>query len=339
MRRMAGLVDFAFVGGLRQDYCITHDGRVFAGMLGGNALYAAVGARVWGSSAGVISRVGLEYPAGWLDQLRDRGFNLDGVRRLPEPQDTRTFYAYLSPDERVDTSPASHFLRVGHPLPKELLGYQHSTLQQDRRASPGPLAVRIDDLPAWIAGCRGVHFSPADYLTHLSIPTHLRQLGIKRLTLDPSLVYMDPGFRRDLPNLLNGLEVFLPSLMEAEAFFRPQRLRVWEMADAFLGMGCSIVVIKCGANGQAVLDGASGQRWSVPAYPVQANDVTGAGDAYCGGFLAGLDQTGDPLEAALRGAVSSSLVIEGTGALFALDAHPGLAHARLHALRQAVGRA
>jgi hypothetical protein len=123
----------------------------------------------------------------------------------------------------------------------------------------------------------------------------------------------DPGFRRDLPDLLNGLDAFLPSLMEAEAFFRPQRLRVWEMAEAFLGMGCRIVVIKCGANGQLLLDGASRQRWDVPAYSVQPNDVTGAGDAYCGGFLAGPVETGDPLEAALRGSVSSSLVIEGTG--------------------------
>jgi sugar/nucleoside kinase (ribokinase family) len=336
---MAGSVDFAFVGGLRQDYCITHDGRVFAGMLGGNALYAAVGARVWGASVGVVSRVGSDYPSAWLERLREEGFNLDGVRVLPDPQDTRTFYAYLSPDERVDTSPASHFLRVGHPLPKELLGYQHSTLQQDRRAEPGRLAVRVDDLPAWIGGAKGVHFSPGDYLTHLTVPTHLRHLGIKSLTLDPSLMYMDPGFRRDLPDLLNGLDAFLPSLMEAEAFFQPQRLRLWEMAEAFLGMGCAIVVIKCGANGQAVLDGTSGKRWDVPAYPIQPIDVTGAGDAYCGGFLAGLVQTGDPLEAALRGTVSASLVIDGTGALFALEALPGLPHARLHALRQAVGRA
>jgi ribokinase len=67
--------------------------------------------------------------------------------------------------------------------------------------------------------------------------------------------------------------------------------------------------------------------------------VTGAGDAYCGGFLVGLHQTGDPLEAALMGSVSASLVIEGTGALYALEALPDLAQARLHAMRQSVGRA
>jgi len=167
----------------------------------------------------------------------------------------------------------------------------------------------------------------------------LRERGVKRLTLDPSLMYMDPGFRRDLPGVIRGLDAFLPSIMEAEAFFRPQRLRVWEMAEAFLAMGCGTVVIKRGANGQAVMDGTSGQRWNVPAYPARVNDVTGAGDAFCGGFLVGLDQTGDPFEAALRGGVSASLVVEGTGALYALEALPGLSQARLYALRQTAGRA
>jgi hypothetical protein len=39
------------------------------------------------------------------------------------------------------------------------------------------------------------------------------------------------------------------------------------------------------------------------------------------------------------GSVSASLVIEGTGALFALGSLPDLAQARLHSMRQSVGRA
>jgi ribokinase len=65
-------------------------------------------------------------------------------------------------------------------------------------------------------------------------------------------------------------------------------------------------------------------------------DVTGAGDAYCGGFMIGLAQTGDPLEAALRGSVSASLVIEGLSALYALETGPALAAGRLEELRHAV---
>jgi ribokinase len=67
-------------------------------------------------------------------------------------------------------------------------------------------------------------------------------------------------------------------------------------------------------------------------------DVYGAGDSYCGGFLVGLDQTGDIVEAALRGSVSASIVIEGTGAYYALDVLPELAEARLQSLRPAVKR-
>jgi len=336
---MTASVDFAFVGGLRQDYCITHEGRVFAGMLGGNAVYAAVGARIWSDSVGLISRIGSNYPADWLDDLHRHGVNLEGVRRLPDPHDTRTFYAYLSPEERVDTRPATHFLRIGSPLPKELIGYQHSTLEQGNRFGLGPLGVRVADLPEWISSCRAVHLSPGDYLSHLSLPPHLHEVGVPQVTLDPSVMYMDPAFRRELPAIVKGLEAFLPSLMEARAYFRQERLSEWEMAEAFSAMGCPIVVIKCGARGQIVLEAAAGKRWSVPAYPARVVDVTGAGDAYCGGFLVGLQRTGDPLEAALMGSVSASLVIEGTGALFALGALPDLPQARLHSMRQSVGRA
>ena len=151
-----------------------------------------------------------------------RGFNLDGVHRLTDAQDTRTFYAYVSPEERVDTRPAAHFLRIGQPMPKELVGYQHSTLQQDSRSAPGPLAVRIKDLPGWIARCRGVHLSPGDYLTHILLPTHLHEQGVPTLSLDPSLMYMDPAFRRDLPSIVKGLDAFLPSEMEARGVLPAQ---------------------------------------------------------------------------------------------------------------------
>ena len=47
-------------------------------------------------------------------------------------------------------------------------------------------------------------------------------------------------------------------------------------------------------------------------------DVTGAGDSFCGGFLVGLARSGDCYYAARQGLVSSSLVIEGYGATYAL---------------------
>jgi len=65
-------------------------------------------------------------------------------------------------------------------------------------------------------------------------------------------------------------------------------------------------------------------------------DPTGIGDAFCGGFLAGFRHTYDPLQAVLHGNISASMVIEGHGPFYALEALPGLAQARLEALRQSV---
>ena len=149
---------------------------------------------------------------------------------------------------------------------------------------------------------------------------------------------MQPDCRDKLSAIINGLDSFLPNEEEAKAFFRPRDPDPWEMSEAFGDIGCQFVVIKCGARGQTLWDRFTGRKWRIPAYPARVYDVTGAGDSFCGGFIAGLIQTDDPVEAALYGSVSASVVIEGTGALFALDSLPGLLQARLDVLRPQVKR-
>ena len=80
----------------------------------------------------------------------------------------------------------------------------------------------------------------------------------------------------------------------------------------------------------------SKRRWEIPAYPARVADPTGAGDAFCGGFLAGYSRNYDPLEGVLYGNVSASLKLEGSGAFYPLDVLPGLAIARLNALKDMV---
>ncbi len=327
---------FIFLGGLREDYCITHDGRTIDGALGGNAIYAAVGARLWTDSVGLLGRVGSNFPSQWLEAIAGAGVDLCGIRTLPEALDIRTFYAYLSPDERTDTQPALHYQRVGQALPKALTDYVSSTRGQDQREKYSPAAVRPDDIPERYFKALGLHLSPADYLSHSAVSFKFQDQSSALVTLDPSERYMTPTFRDDLPRLLHGLDAFLPSEREARSFFPSSGIDYWDQADAFASMGPKVVVLKLGAAGQILYDRENNMRWRIPAYPAKVRDVTGAGDAYCGGFLVGLANTGDAIEAALYGTISASLVIEGSGALFALQAAPGLAQARLEALRSAV---
>jgi ribokinase len=333
-------IEFAVVGGLREDYAISAGGEVHLRQPGGNALYAAAGARLWSEHIGLAARVGSNYPAEWLADMDARGLDMRGVKILPTPEDTRTFYAYLSLEERVDTDPAAHFARVGQPMPPELADYRTSTEGQAERTRFGPLAVRPSEILQSYFHAHGFHLAPFDFVVHNTLPVYLRRRGVRYVTCDPSVRYMQPAFADAVRQLVHGLDAFLPSEMEARAFFgdegREPATDLWPAAEAFGAMGVKIVVLKLGARGQYLYEAHSGRRWHIPAYPVKVMDVTGAGDAYCGGFLVGLAQTHDPVEAALRGSVSASIVIEGVGAMYAFDASPRLAQARLDALRSNV---
>ena len=331
--------EFIFLGGLREDYCITHEGAAINHALGGNAIYAAVGARIWGKSVGLIGRIGSNFPDDWLRSIENAGIGTLGIKRLPAVLDTRTFYAYLSQVDRVDTHPALHYQRIGQPMPKALLDYESSTQSQDSQERFAELAVRPEDIPESYLRATGFHLAPCDFLTHKTVPYRFMTNPERHrpiISLDPSERYMTPEFRDELPRVLHGVDVFLPSEMEARAFFPHKKFSPVELAERFSIMGPKIVVIKLGPAGQIIFDGEKDQRWIIPAYPGRVRDVTGAGDAYCGGFLVGLARTDSAVEAALHGSVSASLAIEGTGALFALGATPGLAQARLEALRPRV---
>jgi len=329
-------IEFAIVGGLREDYCITAGGEIHLRQPGGNALYAAAGARLWSEHIGLVSRVGSNYPSEWLADMDARGLDLRGVKVLPTPEDTRTFYAYLALEERVDTDPAVHFARVGQSMPPELENYITSTEGQEERARFGPLAVRPSEILQSYFHAQGFHLAPYDFVVHNTLPVYLRRHGVQYVTCDPSVRYMQPAFADGVKQLVHGLDAFLPSEMEARAFFPEPLTDLWQAAEAFGAMGVKVVVLKLSAHGQYVYETDSKRKWHIPAYPAKVVDVTGAGDAYCGGFLVGLAQTHDPVEAALRGSVSASIVIEGSGALYAFGASPRLAHARLDALRSNV---
>lgn len=334
MRGMS--VRYLIVGGLREDYCITHDGQLRSGVLGGNAVYAAAGAALWSDSVGLVGRVGSNYPANWLEEIELAGLDIGGVQVLADPQDTRTFYAYLSPEDRVDTNPNFHYQRAGLQIPKELVDYMSSTEGQRSRDRYGPLTIRPEDLPLDMEASVAAHLAPGDYLTHSILPARLRELGVTTVTVDPSVRYMEPDFRMEVPDLLKGLAAFLPSESEAQSFFQPRPPELWEMAEGLAEMGCPIVGIKRGGAGLYLWDRDNRNRWHIPPYPARVIDVTGAGDALCGGFLVGLGEGHDVVEAGLRGVISASITIEGIGALYALGTTPGLPQARLEALRTAV---
>ena len=82
------------------------------------------------------------------------------------------------------------------------------------------------------------------------------------------------------------IDYFLPSYEEAVEL--SGKTRPEEIADAFIAMGPHAVVIKLGKEG-CFIKTKAGEKYILSTYTrVKAVDTTGAGDAFCSGFLAAL---------------------------------------------------
>ncbi len=325
-------------GQLRREFFILPEGRLGLDVPGGNLIYAAAGFVIWERelAPGLVARVGEDYPCAWLEQFSKRGLDTRGIRILPEAVDLRSFYVYTDRTTRIVDDPVACFARLGQPFPKMLLGYRTPKATIDSRVNLSLTSLRQTDIPLDYMDASVAHLCPVDYLTHILIPAVLRQSGFTTITLDPSPGAMTPIFWDDMPVLINGLTAFLPSEEELRTLFHGRSVDLWEMVETMASYGCEFVVVKRGERGQILYDAASHSRWEIPAYPARLVNPTGAGDAFCGGFLAGYRRTFDPLQAVLYGNIASSLVVEGNGPFFALDALPGLSQARLEALRDTV---
>jgi sugar/nucleoside kinase (ribokinase family) len=322
-------VQYFTSGGMRIDYVITADHQVHLREMGGNAIYSAVGARIWGASVGILSRVGENYPRDWLARLEHAGIRTEGIRQVPGWQDMRTFYRYLDLQTRDDTEPARHFAELGLALPEDLIDYVHSTPGQDGQQA-NPLSPCPKDLHTSYLGVKAAHLSPLPLPAHVALCAALAGRGIS-VSLDPGERYMKPWLMEQVSSFLRCVDAFLPSEQEVQSMLGVGD--PWPAALRFAEAGPRVVVIKAGRQGSFVYDAQARRRWHVPAYPTAVVDVTGAGDAYCGGFMVGYQETGDPLLAGCYGAISASFVLQGFGALYALQFSRARAEARLSELR------
>jgi sugar/nucleoside kinase (ribokinase family) len=324
---------FLVFGQLTREYLLPAVGHPRLDVAGGSLLYAAAGLRVWESEIGLVGRVGNDYPREWLNHCQTRGFDTSGIRIISRNLDVREFIAYSEAFEANRINPVSHFARRDMIFPKSLLGYQPP---DDKKKPDRDSMLIVTDIPNDYLTARAALLCPMDLVTQTQLIAGMKLGSVHTFVLDPGPATMTRTARRELPALLNGVTAFLPSQEELCNLFWGETYDLWKMAEAVSMYGCEYVVIKCGSRGQLLFDANNKRKWEIPAYPARLADPTGAGDAFCGGFLAGYCKNYDPLEGVLYGNVSASLKLEGSGAFYPLDVLPGLAEARLGALRNMV---
>src|SRR2546421_4015849 len=251
------------VGDLTLDDVVLPDGTTHMASIGGDCLYAALGARLWEPGVGVVTRRGDDFPTGTWARLQELGICLEGVVDVAGPTirnwviyetDGRRQWIYRTPPSRVDE-----------------------------------VAVRPEDLPAsWLSAQPApvVHVAamPIDAAERI-VDSVARQAPDATILLDTHEDYVR-GYRSQLLRLAAKVDVFLPSreeLADLVGYDDPPRA----LRELCTEKGVPMVVVKMGKDGVLVWDTNRLAAVPVEAAPASTVDVTGAGDAFCGGFLGG----------------------------------------------------
>ncbi len=261
------------------------DGRVVADLLGGGGPQTAFGMRLWSEGVGLAARVGADMPASAWAWLRDTDIDTEGVRVTEWP--TLRAWQHLSAD-----------------------GGRRHAWQVPGPAIGAQLARSVAALPEGYRAAKGWHLGLHPEEPNLEFLAGLRALG--------GLVSVEP-FRaaqtRPTPEVLRAwltsTDIFSPNLAGAQSLVGPGDPMA--VTRRLLEAGATVVALRLGAEGSLVADGRQGRWARIPAMPVEVVDPVGAGNAYCGGFLTGWAETGEVMEAGLRGAVAASFLLEQYG--------------------------
>lgn len=291
----------AVFGCLTVDNVVTAGGDWFTDVCGGNVLYAAAGAAIWEARVGIVTRAGSDYPDECLRPFEEAGIALDGVSRAMEGTGLHVAFAYQADGRRTREPPQKVMAAIP---PEQRPSFRDDTDEEDRYLAFTP---EVSDMPAaWMADLVGVHIPQLRKSSQASLVDALRASRPDiHVTLDAwhESADLEPADR----HLLEEVDAFLPSEEEARRL-HPGGL-AHEAARDFQVHGARHVVVKLGDAGCLVRT-VEGDTWHAPAYPSAVIDTTGAGDAFCGGFLAGLLETGDPVQAAAFGTISASFVVQ-----------------------------
>lgn len=313
---MGGKPDLIILGQITIDHVVPAEPGPWSVQVGGNALFATAGARLWLDPAriGIVFRRGRGFPIDVEGALREAGVVHVRRRDVDVPHLTEWIIYELDGSRRC--LPRNDGLReIGSEGGRaDIQVYLDYLLQFSPEAT---------DLPDEWLPAEAVHLAPqvgarqSDNLRHLA--------GRSRLIyVDPSPYVVKHHEAAAIRDLLQGATGILPSELELAHMAQ----RGWtDAASALRNAGFAEVVLKRGPN-PVILAAADGlEEIGVPPTPVV--DPTGAGDSFCGAYAACRMLGMPPREAVKRAIVTAGMVIEIRGAESALRLDRAVAEERL----------
>jgi sugar/nucleoside kinase (ribokinase family) len=218
-----------------------------------------------GVKVGLIARVGEDLPAAFREELRRDGVDLSGLETVPG--------AY---------SPACYIFEDGR-------GHQMTVIDQGPMGTAAGAAVP----EALLVRAGWLHLTTGDPAFLLRLKRAARERGL-RVAVDPAQEVHYRWTRRPLEELLSGAEMVFGNVAEIARMRTLLRLP----SDEALLDRVPLVLRTEGAAGVTAFSRAGTTH--VPAARLRRRaKVTGAGDAFRGGFYAAFFR-GEPLQNAMR---------------------------------------
>lgn len=282
------MIDITTIGWLTIDDIVLTNGTCKFGSRGGGALYSAVGAHMWNPHVAIHSVAGRPYHDETLRQIEARGIDATSISRSE-----------------------------GNGLELWLLHESEVHKQQIPKLSSSN-ALGLDTERGPVRGAqaeaKGFHLAPQGPESSLANARHIASFAHKPIVTMDILAdgFVNASVYREL-DFLEHVTAFMPSEMEIVRIWRPSSIESWLKENA-VRHRCHMVA-KLGERGALVCEASTGVLTHVPAFPADVVDTTGAGDGFCGGFVAGLVAGESPVVAAAMGTVSASYVVETYGAL------------------------
>ncbi|MDX9864876.1 MAG: carbohydrate kinase family protein [Anaerolineaceae bacterium] len=234
---------------------------------------------------GLVGSVGPDFPPGADAWLKKSGIDCQGIRRGALPS-VRAWQVLEASGLRTQV------WRVESSVRREYLSRSMAALPDDYRQA------------------KGFHFG----VHPLSPDTRfIEELGKMDgvISIESYCAADHKPDDESLKKLLQAADIFSLNEHEAVSLVGPGKPLV--LAGRLVAGGAKILCLRLGENGSLVVDAKNGNAFQVPAVPVSVVDTVGAGNAYCGGFLAGWVETRDLKMAGLYGAAASSFLLEQVG--------------------------
>jgi hypothetical protein len=321
-------IDCISIGQTFRQTISTLNHKVYERILAGPAFYAAAAIKSRTDNVGVVSAVPTIEKIELCHLLEKYHIDDRSVLFTASSSINEQFLGYLTVYNPPSRQPIPYFSSLKMPLPASIRtsAFQTVSVNQDQNYFPV-------ELSSIYLNASAAHICAADIKLQIKAFTILDKTAISVLTVLSDPGYMIPSEWEMVMNLMNGLSVFITTRGQLTSLFKNRTNDLNEMGKILHAHGCSYLVTINDAEGYELNDLQMNKKYSIPLYPSGMVDPTGTDEAFCGGLLAEMRSSHDPVQAVLCGSVLASIKAEGCGPFFPLEAAPGLIDARINRIK------